>query len=133
MDMDIEKLDDDSKVIKYKPLCSFSKNFDNTEEDYEIRDILIKSITKILNYSQRNRKAFMYNDEFIAWGNIVGIDNIIDMLIAGTVLPKVKIQSDAYDKQKKILKTLVRKYPLSNDVFSAIDNVDDKEIDYWRK
>lgn len=116
--------------IKYKSLAEYDNIFDTNDVDYSSNEI-VEKIQSITHYSQRCINILLSNLEVNNWCRIIGRDRYIDLLISCTVLPKIRIQDKEYAQKIKLIKSLVKKYPLSNYILNLIDNESDKEIDYW--
>ncbi len=119
--------------IVYKPIEKYNANDKGFNESIEISEI-VSMVSKIVYISNRVLKQTFENGSFDSWCKVLGQKDAIDLLLATSIIPHVKISSDDYENKVTIINNLknIYHFDIVNDIFNEIDDPDEQELDYWR-
>lgn len=142
-----EKDNQKYEKIKYKRITDYEKKEDTKIAKIEIFNVgqlygetnnetKKNVIGDVIRYSKRMEKQTFSNDEYQRWCQIMGKTIVDDLLIASTVLPRIRyVGPTDYEYIVKELRGIIKDdgtMPKSNQVLNEILDETGKEIAFWR-
>lgn len=127
---EIENSDEYKTPLRYRPLASYKKITDEPFQQTAIMNKL-QNVKRVVYISQRVLKQLIKNRNAEKWAQVLGEDLFHSYALAATILPKVRISGENYQKSKERLNRLCQGYPFCQQILEAIDNHNDNEIDFW--
>lgn len=142
-----EKDNQKYEKIEYKHITDYEKKEDTKIAKIEIFNVgqlygetnnetKKNVIGDVIRYSKRMEKQTFSNDEYQRWCQIMGKTIVDDLLIASTVLPRIRyVGPTDYEYIVKELRGIIKDdgtMPKSNQVLNEILDETGKEIAFWR-
>ncbi len=132
-ELDLNHKYDSLDIIKYKKITEYDlKNDENNIVSKEELKTLYEKMNSISYVSKRILGQTFNHETFPEWCQVMGKEVVVDCILAATFVPRIRIFKD-YDNKMKVLKDLEKNHPIVQSLIGEIDNVDEKEIDFWRR
>ncbi|MBO6264417.1 MAG: AAA family ATPase [Acidaminococcaceae bacterium] len=115
--------------IKYKRIKDYIKNENDSKASKKVLDLLYAdNIRKEIHFSKRIEKQTFSHNEYEDWCMKMGEDEVDDLLIASTVLPRIRIDKEdvgnVISDIEKGMEELLKEHPKSKEIYTEIDDKD---------
>lgn len=125
-------------VLSYLPMDQFGQLFSTTanadKKESQIQ-ALVDASERQLFYSMRVRQKTLEHPCYARWCAVMGEETVQDYLIAGCLLPHIRVELSEEDKQQKFMQSLqdlTKDLPICKKIVTGISS-EDGFVDYWSK